>query len=82
MAQCVQGAPVEDAVRVAPRQPSQHLVRERLPGARHRERVNRSEGAAVAPAAGAQAVGKGEQPTLMQFALSLYWHDFMYFLRS
>ena len=77
------GAPVKDAVRVAPRQPIQHLVRKGLPG--------RGQGVEAPAASGLTEAGAfaqvlipvwGESRTLMQFALSLYWHDFMYFFRS
>jgi hypothetical protein len=75
---------VEDAVRVAPGEPVQHLVREGLPGreeGRQRvrsEQANRGRCTSVLANKG----GKVEARALMQFALSLYWHDFMYFFRS
>ena len=76
------GAPVKDAVRVAPGEPVQHLVREGLPGREEGQQSVSSEQANRGRCTGVLTKGGGEARTLMQFALSLYWHDFMYFLRS
>ena len=76
------GAPVKDAVRVAPAETVQHLVREGLPGREEGRKNISSEQANRGRCTGVLAKGGEGEGALMQFALSLYWHDFMYFFRS
>ena len=69
---------VEDAVRVAPVEPSDHLVRERL-------RAGRGGGGVECGLRHCSTValaGRRRERALMQAALNLYCSDFMYFLRS
>ena len=73
---------MKDAVRVAPVEPVQHLVREGLPGREEGRQTISSEQANRGRCTGVWLERGGAARALMQFALSLYWHDFMYFFRS